>query len=348
MISFYDTSTLPTDAMLEAIATARLGDDIYGLDPTVNELEAVAAELLGKEAAVLVPSGTMANLIAVLVATRPGDEVVADAEAHVLYYESGGMAAVAGAMPLPVHAERGILRAAEVEPLLRGANQHYPRTSLLWVENTHNRGGGTITRPAVMQELRELADRHGLRLHVDGARVFNAAVALDLPVADLVTAADSVSISLSKGLSAPVGALLVGSAGFIDQARRARKMLGGGMRQAGIIAAAGLVALREGVARLRDDHARARELAERLRALEGLEVDPDAVETNIVLVSSRPSGVPAEAVVRGLHERGIRASGRPPFTTRFVTHRHIGEPEVDALTDALAGVLQASRQGIRA
>jgi threonine aldolase len=220
LISFYDTSTLPTQEMLDAIASAPLGDDVYGQDPTVNELEAVAAGLMGKEAAVLMPSGTMANLAAVLSWTRPSDEVVLEAEAHLLYYEAGGISGVAGCVPLGVPGERGVLRAEEVQRHLRQPDLHYPVTRLLCVENTHNRAGGTITPPAVMKELRELCDAHQLALHVDGARIFNAAVALDIPAADLVADADSVFFALSKGLSAPVGAVLAGSADFVGRARR--------------------------------------------------------------------------------------------------------------------------------
>ena len=218
LISFYDTSTLPTQEMLDAIVSAPLGDDVYGQDPTVNELEAVAAGLLGKEAAVLMPSGTMANLAAVLSWTRPADEVVLEAEAHLLYYKAGGISGVAGCVPLGVPGERGVLRAEEVERHLRRPDLHYPVTRLLCVENTHNRAGGTITPPAVMKELRELCDAHQLALHVDGARIFNAAVALDIPAAELVADADSVFFALSKGLSAPVGAVLAGSAEFVGRA----------------------------------------------------------------------------------------------------------------------------------
>lgn len=333
MISFYDTSTLPTQEMLDAIASARLGDDVYGLDPTVNELEAVAAGLMGKEAAVLMPSGTMANLAAVLSWTRPADEVVVEAEAHLVYYEAGGISGVAGCIPLGVPGERGVLRAEEVERRLRRPDQHYPHTSLLCVENTHNRAGGTITPLPVMKELRELCDARGLALHVDGARIFNAAVALDIPAADLVADADSVSFALSKGLSAPVGALLAGSAEFAGRARRARKMLGGGMRQAGIIAAAGLVALRTGIGRLREDHVQARRLAAQLAALPGLSVSP--VETNFVMIDTAKWGIGAAQLVAELKSRGIAASARPPYTVRFVTHRQVGDAEAGLLVAAL-------------
>jgi threonine aldolase len=336
VISFYDTSTLPTPEMLDAIASARLGDDVYGLDPTVNELEALAAQLMGKQAAVLMPSGTMANLAAVLTWTQPGDEVVLEAEAHLVYYEAGGIAAVAGCLPLGVPGSRGVLRAEEVERHLRRPDQHYPATTLLCVENTHNRAGGTITPVAVMKELRELCDAHRLALHVDGARIFNASVALDVPAADLVADADSVSFSLSKGLSAPVGALLAGPTEFVALARRARKMLGGGMRQAGIIAAAGLVALRTGIDRLREDHEQARRLAAKLAALPGLIVAP--VETNFVMIDTAVWGIGAAQLVAELKSRAIEASARPPHTVRFVTHRLVGDAEADVLVAALQGI----------
>ena len=333
MISFYDTSTLPTQEMLDAIASAPLGDDVYGLDPTVNELEAVAAGLMGKEAAVLMPSGTMANLAAVLSWTRPSDEVVLEAEAHLLYYEAGGISGVAGCVPLGVPGDRGVLRAEDVERHLRRPDAHYPVTRLLCVENTHNRAGGTITPPAVMKELRELCDAHQLALHVDGARIFNAAVALDIPVAELAADADSVFFALSKGLSAPVGAVLAGSAEFVDRARRARKMLGGGMRQAGVLAAAGLVALRTGIGRLREDHEQARSLAAKLAGLPGLTVGP--VETNFVMIDTEGWGIGAAELVAELEARDIAASSRPPHTVRFVTHRQVGEAEAEALVAAL-------------
>lgn len=335
MISFFDTATLPTQEMMTAIAAAPLGDDVYGEDPTVNELEAAAATMLGKEAAVLLPSATMANLAAVMSWTRPGDEIVLEAEAHLLYYEAGGLSAVAGCVPLPVPGERGVLRAGPVERRLRHPDVHFPHTSLLCVENTHNRAGGTVTPVPVMKELRDLCDRHQLALHVDGARIFNAAAALGVPAADLAADADSVSFALSKGLSAPVGALLAGTAEFTARARRARKMLGGGMRQAGVIAAAGLVALRTGVERLSEDHQRARQIATRLADLPGLRVDPGSVETNMVLADTSGWGLSAEQTVAALAARDIKAAPRPPDTVRFVTHRQIGDAEVNALVDAL-------------
>jgi len=339
VISFYDTSTLPTEEMLEAMRQARLGDDVYHEDPTVNELEALSAEMLHKEAAIFMPSGTMSNLVAVMCHTQHGDEVVVEAEAHVMYYETGGIAAVAGVMPLAISGERGVLRAGQIEPKLRKPNQHYPRTTLLCIENTHNRGGGTITNLQVMRELRELCDRWGLRLHVDGARIFNAAVALNVPVSDLAADADSIWFALSKGLSAPVGSVLLGSREFIEHARRLRKMLGGSMRQAGVLAAAGIVALQSGIDRLAEDHLRARQLAERLTAIPHLRVDPQSIETNMVMIDTQETGLRADQLVAALKGRGIRASSRPPYTVRFVTHRLIGEAEIAILIQALREIL---------
>ncbi len=338
-ISFYDTSTLPTQEMLEAMQRARLGDDVYHEDPTVNELEEMAAEMLGMESAIFMPSGTMSNLVAVMVHTRHGDEVVVEPGAHIMYYETGGISAVAGVMPMAIEADRGVLRAENIEPRLRRPNQHYPRTTLLCVENTHNRAGGTITPPLVMRELRDLCDRWDMRLHVDGARIFNAAVALGVPARDLVAEADSVWFALSKGLSAPVGSMLLGTRAFVDEARRKRKMLGGSMRQAGVLAAAGIVALRQGIDRLADDHQRARALADRLATVPGLGVQPEQVETNMVMVDTRDTGMRADQLVAQLKSRGIRASSRPPYVVRFVTHRQIGDAEVEVLVDTLREIL---------
>jgi threonine aldolase len=343
VISFYDTSTLPTEEMLDAVRHAPLGDDVYGEDPTVNELEAMAAEMLGKEASVFMPSGTMANLAAIIAHTERGDEVVLEEEAHIVYYEVGGISAVAGCIPLQVKGDRGVLSADLLEEKLRKPNIHYPRTSLVCVENTHNRAGGTITPPEVMLGLRELADRWGLRVHVDGARIFNAAVALGIPVSELVEHADSMCFSLSKSLSAPVGSILAGSHEHVSSARRTRKMLGGGMRQAGVLASAGIVALQEGIDRLADDHERAHELANRISDIPLLDVDPASVETNMVLVDTSRTGLGADALVKRLEaEYDIRASARPPYTVRFVTHRHIGDMEVSRLEEALREILSST------
>jgi threonine aldolase len=340
-ISFYDTSTQPTDAMRDAMRDAHVGDDMYGADPTVNELEGVVAEVLGKQASVLVPSGTMANLIAMMVLCRAGDEVIVEEEAHAVYYEAGGMAAIANVMPRTVPGEHGILRSDLVEPYLRGPNQHYPRTSLVMVENTHNRAGGTVTTIAEMEGLRELCDRRGLALHIDGARLPNAAAALGVPMAALAAQAESVTIALSKGLSAPGGSVLAGDAAYIAQARRARKLLGGAMRQVGVIAAAGLVAIREQLPTLARDHGLAARLADLLAQIDGIQVDAPALRTNMVLIDTSGTGASASTIASRLAEDGIKASARPPWTIRFVTHRQVGDAEVDALLASLRRIVAA-------
>jgi|HubBroStandDraft_6_1064221.scaffolds.fasta_scaffold78661_2 threonine aldolase len=339
MLHFYDTSTEPTPAMLEAMTHAELGDDVYHSDPTVNELERLGAEVLGHEAAIFMASGTMSNLSAVLAAAPRGTEVIAEANSHIIFYEAGGLAAVAGAMPRTVATEDGVLTAGLVAGHLRKPDEHYPVTSMVCVENTHNRAGGTVTDVATMAGLRALCDARGLHLHVDGARIFNAAVALGVDVADLAGPADSVSVCLSKGLSAPVGGLLAGSEAFVARARRARKMLGGAMRQAGVVAAAGIVALQTGIGRLAEDHARARRIADGLRSLPGLRVLTPEPVTNFVLVDTAPSGRSAEDVVADLKRHGINASSRPPTTIRFVTHRQIGDDEVTTLIKTLGEVM---------
>ena len=342
MLNFYDTSTEPTAAMMDAMAHAELGDDVYHTDPTVNELERLGASILGHEDAVFMPTGTMSNLSAVLAAAQRGTEVIAEANSHIVYYEAGGMAVLAGVMPRTIPTEDGLLTAGQVMPYLRKPDQHYPPTSLLCIENTHNRGGGTVTDVATMAGLRALCDEHGLHLHVDGARIFNAAVALGVDVAALSGPADSVSVCLSKGLSAPVGGLLAGSTEFVTKARRARKLLGGSMRQAGVVAAAGIVALQTGIGRLAEDHQRARMLADGLRPVTGLGVLTPHPATNFVLVDVARSGRTAEDVVAGLRRHGINASSRPPATIRFVTHRQISDDDVATLIKTLTEIVGES------
>jgi threonine aldolase len=342
MLNFYDTSTEPTAAMMDAMAHAELGDDVYHTDPTVNELERLGASILGHEDAVFMPTGTMSNLSAVLAAAERGTEVIAEANSHIVYYEAGGMAVLAGVMPRTIPTEDGLLTAGQVMPYLRKPDQHYPPTSLLCIENTHNRGGGTVTDVATMAGLRALCDEHGLHLHVDGARIFNAAVALGVDVAALSGPADSVSVCLSKGLSAPVGGLLAGGTEFVTKARRARKLLGGSMRQAGVVAAAGIVALQTGIGRLAEDHQRARMLADGLRPVTGLDVLTPHPATNFVLVDVARSGRAAEEVVVDLRRHGINASSRPPATIRFVTHRQISDDDVATLIKTLTEIVGES------
>ena len=335
LVSFLDTATEPTPAMRDAMRDAVVGDDVYGRDPTVKELEARACRLLGKEAAVFVPSGTMANLAALLAHTRRGDGVVLEEQSHIACAEAGGVATIAGLMPLFVRGRRGVLDAARVEPALLPPDEHRPSPTLLCIENTHNRGGGTVTAPEAMRGLRGLCDRHGLRLHLDGARLFNAAVALDLEPAELAADADSISCCLSKGLGAPAGSLLLGDAELVTRARRARKVLGGAMRQAGVLAAAGLVALDGWRERLAADHRRARGLAEQLARVRALSVEPETVETNIVLCRVA-DGIDARALARQLLEHGLACSASSGETLRVVLHHQILDRDVDRLLATLA------------
>jgi threonine aldolase len=287
---------------------------------------------------VLVPSGTMANLAALLAHTSRGEAVLLEEQSHIARAEAGGVATVAGCMPLLVRGRRGVLGAEAVEAALPPPDEHRPQPALLCVENTHNRGGGSVTTPQAMAELRALCDRRGLLLHLDGARLFNAAVALDVTPAALAEGADSVAFCVSKGLGAPVGSLLAGSAEFVGRARRMRKMLGGTMRQAGVLAAAGLVALEDWRERLAEDHRRARALAERLAQLPGLRLEPEEVETNIVLCEVR-DGVDARALCQRLLERGLACSASSPSRFRLVLHHQIGDAEADSLVAALGELM---------
>jgi len=278
-----DTFTLPSPEMRRAIAEAELGDDVFREDPTVNRLEAMAAERLGKEAALLTASGTMSNLVALLSHCQRGDEVLLGTEAHILHFEAVGGAALGGLelRPLP-NDGRGCINPAAIEEAVRPPDVHQPRTGLLCLENTHNRCGGTVLGEADLQAMAQVARRWGFPVHLDGARVFNAAVVLGVPVADLVRPVDSVAFSLCKGLACPVGSVLCGSAEFIQRARRYRKMVGGGMRQAGIIAAAGIVGLESMIDRLAEDHENARLLAQGLAAVPGVRLVPPQVDSNMV------------------------------------------------------------------
>ncbi len=344
-INLLDTSTVPSEAMREAMYNAEVGDDVYREDPTVNQLEAESAAIVGKEAALFVPSGTMGNLCALLAHTERGEEVILEAESHIFYYEAGGLATVAGLMPRLVEGERGVLSAHRVEAALRQPDDHYPRTSLLCIENTHNRAGGTVTSPEVMRDLRALCDGQGLKLHLDGARIFHAAVALGRPVTHFTSQVDTVMFCLSKGLGAPVGSILAGGRGSIDQARRARKMLGGGMRQAGILAAAGLVALRENIDQLKEDHEKAGQLARALAQIPEIRIDMDQVQTNIVLVDVSPSGMSADEVKEELGKRGINVSARPPHKIRMVVHRDLPADQIPEAVSALAAVVATPESG---
>lgn len=339
-----DTVTLPTDAMRQAMASAVLGDDVFGEDPTVRELEALAAETTGKEAALLVPSGTMANLVSLLSHCGRGDEVLLGDQAHMFIYEQGGSAAVGGIHPRTVtNRPDGTLDLDQLRESIRADDPHFPRTRLIALENTHNRCGGSPLPPDYLQEVARLAAEHGLALHLDGARIFNAAGALGLSVADLVGPVDSLSFCLSKGLAAPVGSLVCGTGAFIRRARRNRKLLGGGMRQAGVIAAAGLVALRQMTGRLIQDHANARRLAEGLSALPAVSVDPRRVPTNIVYGDLDREGPTAVEITARLAEEGVRLLATGVRRFRAVTHYGIDDNDIEAALKIFVRVLGECR-----
>ena len=311
-----DTVTLPTPRMREAMYRAELGDDVFGEDPTVNRLQELAAERMGKEAGLLVVSGTMGNLVSLLTHCGRGDEIICGDLAHTFLYEAGGVSALGGVHVRTVpNQPNGMLLPEDVEAAVRPDNVHFPRSACVCLENTHNRCGGAALSVAQMQSVAAVARRHGLKVHVDGARIFNAAVALGVPAAALAAEADSITFCLSKGLAAPVGAVICGSQAFIAQARRNRKVVGGGMRQAGVIAAAGIVALEEMVERLAEDHAHARLLAEAIAEMPGLHIDPTAVMTDIVIFDvTHPTLTPL--IVSGTSDH-VFVRGSYSFSTGF-------------------------------
>lgn len=335
-----DTVTLPTETMRRAMATAELGDDVFGEDPTVVNLEALAAEMTGKESALLVPSGTMANLICLLTHCGRGEEVILGDQAHIFCYEQGGSAAVGGIHPRTVpNQPDGTLDLNAVRDSIRTDDQHFPYTRLIALENTHNRCNGSPLSPIYLQSVANLAREYGLGVHMDGARIFNAAAALNVSVADLAQPVDSLSFCLSKGLSAPVGSLVCGSRAFIRKARRNRKVLGGGMRQAGVIAAAGIIALEEMTDRLVEDHHNARRLAEGLSAMRGARIDPEQVKTNIVYVNLVSEGSDAAETVARLAEEGVRVGATGARQFRAVTHFGITGDDIDNALNAFARIL---------
>jgi threonine aldolase len=335
-----DTVTKPTPAMRRAMAEAEVGDDVLGDDPTVKRLEALAASRLGKEAGLLVPSGTMGNLVSLLVHCGRGDEVILGDQAHTYVYEQGGSSALGGIHPRPLpNRPDGSIDLTLMEAAIRGDDVHFPRTKLICLENTHNRCGGAVLPVAYMAAVGELARRRGLKVHLDGARLFNAATALGVDVKELAADCDSVSFCLSKGLGAPVGSVVVGSAAFIHEARRARKVVGGGMRQAGVIAAAGIVVLIEMVDRLAEDHAHARRLADGIAGLPGIGIDPARVQTNIVIFElDHPALSPVELAAR-LADRGVWLFAVGGKRLRAVTNYHVTSDDIAAAVAACAELL---------
>jgi threonine aldolase len=334
-----DTLTLPTPEMREAMARAEVGDDVWGEDPTVQRLEATAAARLGKEAGLFVTSGTMGNLVSVVAHTQAGQEVVLDLDSHIYNYEVAGGTVVGHVQMRPVKTERGFLTPEQVQESLRPANIHIPPTGLVCLENTHNRHGGTCSSPEEIAAVAAVAHGAGVAVHIDGARLFNAAVALKRNVREFTDPVDSATFCLSKGLSAPVGSVVCGSRAFIERARRVRKMVGGGMRQAGVIAAAGLIALERMVDRLADDHAHARTLAEALAAMPGITVDLASVQTNIVILridrGDRARSVAAtEELVKGCAARKVKIHAMGPSAIRCVTHKDVDAEDIRRAVDA--------------
>jgi threonine aldolase len=334
-----DTVTKPTAAMRRAMAEAEVGDDVYREDPTVNRLEQRAAAIFEKEAALFVPTGTMGNQIAVRLHTQHGQEVICERRAHVVDWEMAMVSAFSGCQLRQVEGERGVLRWERIAAAIAAPIYYRAQTGLIMLENTHNMAGGTVTPVAALEEVWAGAAERGLPVHLDGARIFNAAVASGLPVAALTRGFATVMFCLSKGLCAPVGSLLVGSRALIERGRSIRKMLGGGMRQAGVLAAAGLIALEEMPGRLNEDHAHARWMAEQIAAIGGCQIDLETVQTNIVIF--RPASGTAAKVVAELKSRGILCGTAGPEEVRFVTHRDVDRPACERAVEVLRGVLAA-------
>jgi threonine aldolase len=334
-----DTLTLPTPEMREAMARAEVGDDVWGEDPTVQRLEATAAARLGKEAALFVASGTMGNLVSVVAHTQAGQEVMLDLDSHIYNNEVAGGTIVGHVQMRPVKTERGFLTPEQVEDALRPANIHVPPTGLVCLENTHNRHGGTCCTPEQIAAVATVAHGAGVPVHIDGARLFNAVVALKRDVREFVGPVDSVTFCLSKGLAAPVGSIVCGSAAFIERAKRVRKMVGGGMRQVGVLAAAGLLSLDRMVDRLADDHVNARTLAEAVAAMPGLAVDLASVQTNIVIIRvdrgdrARSTAATAE-LVKGCAARKVKVHAMAPTAIRCVTHKDVDAEDIRRAVDA--------------
>ena len=336
-----DTVTQPTETMRKAMANAEVGDDVYGEDPTIRLLEETAAGLLERPAGLFVPSGSMGNQIAVHLFTRPGTEVIGESQCHIFNFEMGAMSVLSGALPRPVDGSMGILEPEDVENAIHPTTGYTTPTALLTLENTHNLAGGRITSPERMAQLVEVGRKHGLPIHLDGARIFNAAVALEIPASRLARGCDTVMFCLSKGLAAPVGSVLVGDEAMIKEARRIRKLFGGGMRQAGIIAAGGLVALETMMDRLAEDNRRAKWLAESIALIPGIDVDPHFVDTNIVFFRLTAEGHDAGAFAQTLSRAGILVHALGGNAVRAVTHYHITDANIEDTVDAIRNALES-------
>lgn len=334
-----DTVTKPSPEMRRAMAEAEVGDDVFGEDPTINRLQERVAELCGAEAALYVASGSMGNLISLRALAQPGDEVICHPKAHFLLYEVGALAAVAGVSARPVLADRGVLDPDSVANAVNPPMYTYPRTTAVAVENTHNYAGGAIYPIDDLHQLRKVADENGLSVYLDGARIFNASVATGVSVADYFAQVDAMSFCFSKGLGAPVGSIVVGTRDFISRAHRFRKMHGGGMRQAGVLAAACMVALDSMVDRLEDDHRNARTLAEGISALSEQAVSLEEVETNIVMVTTKPLGYDPVELTAAMGERGVKFLPYKPGVVRMMTHNDVSSDDVSYALEQLGGVV---------
>jgi len=334
-----DTSTLPTQEMREAMYKAEVGDSMRGEDPTMNKFEELAAETLGKEAAIYVPSGTMGNLVSLMAHTQYGDEIIFEANHHSYYYEVGGYAALRGLSPRIVHGKYGVMAPEDIENAIRAPSPYFPPTRLLVIENTHNRGGGSAITLEEMGVMTEVAHRHDLVIHLDGARIFNAAIALNVEAKEIARFANSVQFCLSKGLSAPVGSAIAGSKDFIARAKRFRRIVGGDLRQSGILAAAGIVALEKMVDRLAEDHHNAALLAEGLRELPRIQIDTPPVPTNMVFVDTSQLGMSGVEFVERLKEYGVLAVAYGPTRVRMVTHRHIKKNHIGQALEAIREIV---------
>jgi threonine aldolase len=334
-----DTVTKPTPAMRKAMADAEVGDDVYGEDPTVNSLQEKVAKLLGKESAIFVPTGTMANQLALKAHTQPGDEVIIETTSHAYLFEGGGGAALSGIQFQTLAAERGILDASQIEPAIRPFDHHYAITRLISIENTHNRGGGSIYPIEKMRDIYRLAKSKGLDVHLDGARLWNASIATGIKLHEYGRCADSISVCLSKGLGAPVGSLVAGSGSFIDRVHRFRKMYGGGMRQVGILAAAGIYAIDRHVERLAEDHENARRLALGLKEVKGIAIDQEPVETNIIIFSVSGTGKTPVQVRDAMNREGVLMNAVSPTQIRLLTHLDVTREDIDTALKAFRKVL---------
>jgi threonine aldolase len=337
-----DTVTKPSPGMRQAMAEAEVGDDVFGEDPCVNRLQEMAAQLLGKEAALFVPSGTMANQLCIKVYTQPGDEIIMERTNHPFNSESGGIAALSGVQVNLIDGQRGVITAAQVvRAIRRGDGVHNPPTRLVCLENTHNRGGGNVYPLETIQEISDVAQQHGLARHLDGARLLNACVASGLPATEFTQYFDSCTLCLSKGLGAPVGSVIAASAEFIRRVLRYRKMFGGGMRQAGIIAAAGIYALEHNVERLAEDHQHAKLLAERISSARGLRLNPQEVETNIFFLQLDPTEARLDApgLQRALRAHDVLANASDQYSMRLVTHLDVTRAQVEQAARVICDVL---------